>query len=73
MTKATESIPGYSYGSPEVARSPVSIQDLERMKASAGFGEKMSAACAWRAPCSQTRPPKSLTTGAAASSLEFPA
>jgi hypothetical protein len=40
MTKATESIPGYSYGSPEVARSPVSIQDLERMKASAGFGEE---------------------------------
>jgi hypothetical protein len=36
----TENIPGYSYGSPEVATSPVSIQDLERLKTSAGFGEE---------------------------------
>lgn len=36
----TESISGYSYGSPEVARSPVSIQDLERLKTTAGFGEE---------------------------------
>ncbi|HUN64136.1 MAG TPA: protoglobin domain-containing protein [Candidatus Sulfotelmatobacter sp.] len=34
----TESIPGYSYGSPQVARSPVSVQDLERLKTSVGFG-----------------------------------
>lgn len=32
MAMATESIPGYSYGLPEVARSPVSFQDLEHMK-----------------------------------------
>jgi len=36
----TESIPGYSYGSRQVARSPVSIQDLERLKTSVGFGEE---------------------------------
>jgi len=36
----TESIPGYSYGSTQVARSPVSIQDLERLKTSVGFGEE---------------------------------
>ena len=37
---AGEKIPGYSYGSPEVARSPISIEDLERLKTSAGFGEE---------------------------------
>lgn len=37
MGKVHESIPGYSYGSPEVAKSPVSVQDLERLKTSAGF------------------------------------
>jgi Protoglobin len=36
----TESIPGYSYGSPQVARSWVSIQDLERLKTSVGFAEE---------------------------------
>ncbi len=36
----SEGIPGYSYGSSEVARSPVLIQDLERLKISAGFGEE---------------------------------
>jgi hypothetical protein len=40
MGNTTETIPGYSYGSPEVARSTVSVQDLERLKTSAGFGEE---------------------------------
>jgi hypothetical protein len=37
---ANENIPGYTYGSPEVARSPVSLQDLERLKTSAGFTQE---------------------------------
>jgi hypothetical protein len=40
MKKIAESIPGYSYGAAEVARSPVSLQDLERLKGSAGFTEE---------------------------------
>lgn len=40
MAKASEGIPGYSYGSPGVARSPVSTQDLAGLKTSAGFGEE---------------------------------
>jgi hypothetical protein len=37
---STKNIPGYSYGSPEVAKSPVSVQDLESLKISAGFGKE---------------------------------
>ncbi len=37
MTKVDERIPGYSYGTSEVAKSPVSVQDLEGLKTSAGF------------------------------------
>jgi len=37
MSKGGDNIPGYSYGSPEVARSPVSLDDLENLKISAGF------------------------------------
>jgi hypothetical protein len=36
----TQSIPGYTYGSAAVARSPVSPADLERMKKSVLFGEE---------------------------------
>ena len=37
--KATE-IPGYSYGSPEVAPSTVSLQEFEDLKIAAGFTEE---------------------------------
>ncbi len=37
MQTIAPDIPGYTYGSSEVARSPISIQDLERLKQSAGF------------------------------------
>lgn len=40
MTKIDKDIPGYSYGTPEVAKSSVSAQDFERLKASAGFGKE---------------------------------
>jgi Protoglobin len=33
-------IPGYQYGAREVARSPLSLQDLESLKISAGFTEE---------------------------------
>jgi Protoglobin len=37
MRKVAEEIHGYTYGSSEVARSPVSLQELEDLKTSAGF------------------------------------
>jgi Protoglobin len=40
MKKVAESIPGYSYGTPGVGRSPVSAQDLELLKISAGFTDE---------------------------------
>jgi len=40
VKKIAENIPGYSYGAAEVTRSAVSVQDLERLKASAGFTEE---------------------------------
>jgi len=40
MKKVSEQIPGYSYGADEVARSPVSIQELDDLKVSAGFTEE---------------------------------
>ncbi len=36
----TESIPGYTYGSPDVARSPVSLEELEKLKAACLFTEE---------------------------------
>jgi Protoglobin len=36
----TSSIPGYSYGGPEVARSPVSTEDLDLLKRSVLFAEE---------------------------------
>jgi hypothetical protein len=39
MKQVAEHIPGYSYGGPDVAQSPVSVQELENMKISAGFTE----------------------------------
>jgi Protoglobin len=40
VKKAAEHIPGYSYGAAEVARSPVSLRELEDLKISAGFTEQ---------------------------------
>ena len=35
MKHVSEQIPGYSYGAAEVAKSPVSTLDLEKLKTSA--------------------------------------
>lgn len=40
MKKIAERIPGYAYGAAEVGRSPVTLEDLERLKISAGFTEE---------------------------------
>src|SRR5579862_7841865 len=40
MKQTSEHIPGYSYGTAEVAPSPVSMWDLEGLKISAGFTEQ---------------------------------
>jgi hypothetical protein len=37
MKRVAESIPGYSYGTAEAARSPVSLRELEDLKMSVGF------------------------------------
>jgi hypothetical protein len=37
MKRVSELIPGYSYGSSEVAQSPVSMRELDDLKISAGF------------------------------------
>jgi len=40
MKTVAKTIPGYSYGAADVHSSPVSMQDLELLKASAGFTEE---------------------------------
>src|ERR1041384_7991721 len=35
--KVAEEIPGYDYGSPSVAKSPITVKELEQIKQSAGF------------------------------------
>ena len=40
MKIVSEHIPGYSYGAAEVAKSPVSTLDLEKLKTSAGFTDE---------------------------------
>ncbi len=40
MKKVAEEIDGYTYGTTELALSPVSTQDLENLKVSAGFTEE---------------------------------
>jgi hypothetical protein len=37
MTKVAEHIPGYLYGSPEIPMSPVTLEELEKLKTAAGF------------------------------------
>ena len=32
-----ETLPGYTYGEPEVAESPVSMEEFDRLKESVGF------------------------------------
>jgi hypothetical protein len=39
MSESASTIPGYTHGSREVARSPVTLAELERMKASVLLGE----------------------------------
>lgn len=40
MKMVAKTIPGYSYGAADVHPSPVSIQDIERLKISAGFTDE---------------------------------
>jgi hypothetical protein len=40
MKKIAENIPGYSYAAADVPRSPVSLQDLEQLRTSAGFTDE---------------------------------
>jgi hypothetical protein len=40
MSKFAEQIPGYAYGSAEVAQSPVSMAQLDELKTSSGFTEE---------------------------------
>ena len=40
MKTVAKTIPGYSYGAADVQPSPVSVQDLERLKISAGFTDE---------------------------------
>lgn len=40
MTKVSDHIPGYSYGTAEVAKSPISMRELQDLKASVGFTEQ---------------------------------
>jgi hypothetical protein len=40
MKNVTDEIPGYRYGAADASRSPISLQDLERLKTSAGFTEE---------------------------------
>jgi Protoglobin len=40
MSKVAEQIPGYAYGSAEVAQSPVSMAQLDELKTSSGFTEE---------------------------------
>jgi hypothetical protein len=37
MKRVSEKMPGYSYGAPEIAKSPISIWELDELKISAGF------------------------------------
>jgi hypothetical protein len=38
--KVAEDIPGYDYGSPNVAKSPITIKELEELKQSTGFTQE---------------------------------
>jgi hypothetical protein len=40
VTKVADHIPGYSYGTAEVAKSPISMRELQDLKASVGFTEQ---------------------------------
>lgn len=40
MKKVSEQIPGYSYGTAEVAKSPLSMRELQELKISVGFDEE---------------------------------
>jgi len=40
MKRIAQNIPGYSYGAADVARSDISVRDLESLKVTAGFTEE---------------------------------
>jgi hypothetical protein len=40
MKTVADEIPGYRYGATDASRSPISLQDLEHLKTSAGFTEE---------------------------------
>jgi Protoglobin len=40
MKKVAENIPGYSFGTADIARSDINVRDLESLKVSAGFTEE---------------------------------
>jgi Protoglobin len=58
MKKVADAIPGYTYGSTEVAASPVSLRELEDLKVSVGFTEedRRYLALAGEVLADQTRP-----------------
>jgi hypothetical protein len=73
MKKVIESVPGYSYGAPDVPRSPVSTYDLESLKISAGLTDEDQRYLRLAGEVlSRTKPSKLSSTGAAASSPAFP-
>ena len=40
MNSSTDGIPGYTYGQPDVAPSPITLDDLEQLKTSTGFTQE---------------------------------
>ena len=51
MNNASETIPGYGYGAEAVAKSWISLQELDQLKISVGFTTKTSIICKWPAAC----------------------
>ncbi len=59
IRKVASEIPGYAYGTPEAATSPVSLSDLELLKKTVNFTEEdQTNTCEWPARCSRTKPRK---------------
>ena len=48
MNHASETIPGYAYGADAVAKSWISLQELELLKISAGFTAEDERYYGWR-------------------------
>ena len=58
MKMVSHHIPGYDFGAVEVKTSPVSMKELESLKASVGFTEEDRLFCRWRAKYLEIRPSK---------------